>query len=290
MPVDMLLSRFFAELDKALPPKDRPFSREGCNDDAVNVCRLPPYRQVFHALCLFEHSCGYRLPRYIQFRETYLKALRQHPRYEKDRRILFDAAEAPVPGLLHRIGGWYLDGLAHTHLYCTLVQAYEEQRRIGAVLMDARVDVKLKADIIIAAPGGLVRVDIQNRTGRDQQALLQGREDRERQAKANNSSSSQAGNPLHETISTVSIPRSACKLDRNYGVRLFDAEAIDPLIRRIDACLGVPAEGALGYDDMVGLSMQQLQKMNREGSIPRYGPETLGGALSEADGDTRRRP
>lgn len=270
MPVDMLLSRFFGELDKALPRGERPFRREGDNDDAINVSRLPPYRHIFHALCLFEHSCGYRLPRYVQFKKTYVKALKEHPRYAEERKSLLDADGKPVPGLLHRIGGWYLDGLAHTHLYCALVQAYEEQRRIGAVLMDARVDVKLKADIIIAAPGGLVRVDIQNRTGQEQQALLQSRRDREREAKAKNSSSSQEENPLHETIRTVFIQRSACKLDKRYGVKLFGAEAIDPLIRDIDACLGVPPEGGLGYADMAGVSMQQLQTMSREGRIPRY--------------------
>lgn len=65
MPVDMLISRFLRELRSAVP---EPFVREGASDPAIRDSQLPPYRHIFHALCLFEHSNGYRLPRYESFR------------------------------------------------------------------------------------------------------------------------------------------------------------------------------------------------------------------------------
>jgi hypothetical protein len=119
MPVDMVISRFMEELRIAAP---EPFKREGSSDRQMRERPLPPYRHVFHALCLFEHSNGYHLPRYERFKRCYLLALENHPRYQDQMEELFPSGNA-APGLLHRIGGWYLDGLAHTHLYCVLVQA-----------------------------------------------------------------------------------------------------------------------------------------------------------------------
>lgn len=220
---------------------------------------MPPYRHVFHALCLFEHSNGYHLPRYERFKRSYLLALRNHPRYQQGFEQLCPGGE-PSPGLLHRIGGWYLDGLSHTHLYCALVQAYEEQRRIGAVMMDARVDAKLKTDIAVVTPAVSVRVDIQFTKGRRQNLVLTNRSAAEAAAKAKNSASSQIGNPFYEHAKTAVISRSQMETDAATGVPLFTPQAIDRLVAEIDRHLGVPAEPAISYETMKNLRMSDLQR------------------------------
>lgn len=194
MPVDILIRRFMEELHAAIPS---PFKREGASDSRIQKLPLPPYRHVFHALCLFEHSNGYHLPHYDRFKRSYLMALDNHPRYQREKEKLCPGG-TPKPGLLYRIGGWYLDGMAHTHLYCTLVQAYEEQRRIGAVMMDARVDAKLKTDIAVVTPGESVRVDIRFADDARQKNILSRRAEAETIAKARNFSSSHIGNPFYE--------------------------------------------------------------------------------------------
>lgn len=264
----MLLPRFIEELERAIPLSERPFRREGQPDKRVLSAPLPPYRHIFHGLCLIEHSRGYRLPRYRQFKTVYLGALQHHHRYKEACSWLFVDGE-PHPGLLNRIGGWYLDGLAHTQLYCALVQAYEEQRRIGAVLMDARVDVKLKTDIVIVSPHALARVDIRHGTGLRQADLLRSRAAAERSAKANNSSSSQSGNPVHETIQTATIARSESGAFRDSGVELFTAGAIDKLLGELDALLGVSNDAQLSYDEMCSVTMRKLEAFQSKNAIRR---------------------
>lgn len=255
MPVDMVINRFMEELRLAVPT---PFRREGSIDPDMQKRRLPPYRHVFHALCLFEHSNGYRLPSYERFKRTYLLALKHHPSYRNEKDELFVGKDA-VPGLLHRMGGWYLDGLAHTHLYCVLVQAYEEQRRIGAVMMDARVDAKLKTDIAIVTPGLSVRVDIRFSRGARQKDILSQRAEAEAVAKRRNSSSSHIGNPFYERGKTAVISHAHMQRDALTGVRLFTPFAIDRLLEEIDDHLGVPKDQAISYAAMKNRSMGNLQ-------------------------------
>ncbi len=256
MPVDMVVSRFMEELRRAIPA---PFEREGDSDPAIRESQLPPYRHVFHALCLLEHSSGYHLPSYENFKRAYLRALQDHHRYRAQLDRLMPGGE-PAPGLLYRIGGWYLDGMAHTHLYCALVQAYEDQRRIGAVMMDARVDAKLKTDIAVVTPGAAVRVDIQFTQGRRQSALLAQRARAEATAKRNNAASSQIGNPFYEQVPCVTITRAEMKRDDRTGAPLFRPSEIDRLMREIDGHLGVPAGETISYADMRALTMADIQR------------------------------
>jgi hypothetical protein len=266
MPVDMLISRFLRELQAAVP---EPFVREGASDPVIRDGQLPPYRHIFHALCLFEHSSGYRLPRYERFRRTYLRALENHPRYHPQSDLLFPNG-TPAPGLLHRIGGWYLDGLAHTHLYCVLVQAYEEQRRVGAVLMDARADAKLKADVVIVTPRTSVRIDIRYRKGPSQRMLLARRANVEADAKAQNSSSSQIDNPFFEHVTAVSISRDEMTAVTPSNIKLFSGDAIDRLLVEIDTYLGLTNDDSIKYVTMARLQMTDLQRMMRNGDIRSY--------------------
>lgn len=258
MPVDMLISRFMKELRLAVPT---PFRREGESDAGVRDRQLPPYRHVFHALCLYEHSNGYHLPRYDQFKKSYLRALQNHPRY-RQKLEQFCPNGAPSPGLLHRIGGWYLDGLSHAHLYCALVQAYEEQRRIGAVMMDARVDAKLKTDIAVITPSAVVRVDIQFKKGARQNAILTKRAAAEMSAKANNASSSHLGNPFYEGSKTAVISHADMRTHSTTGVPLFTPQAIDQLIMEIDRHLGVDPEQPISYEAMRNLSMSDMEALH----------------------------
>lgn len=267
MPVDMLLSRYFEELEKALG--NQPFRREGQADSEMLRAPLPPYRHIFHGLCLIEHSRGYRLPRYQSFRTVYISALQRHHRYKEAQAKFFLDNGDPHPALLNRIGGWYLDGLTHTHLYCALVQAFEEQRRIGAVLMDARADVKLKADLLIVLPNKVARVSIEAGTGPSQQELMARRAAAEEQAKANNQTSSQNENPLHEEVFTVTIARNATEPFKNYGVNLFHGMAIDDLINRLDTFLGILKSHAITYDQMKNVTMKDLQQKGTSGGLPR---------------------
>jgi hypothetical protein len=258
MPVDMLISRFFEELRFAVPSH---FEREGTYDQSILNLPLPPYRHVFHALCLYEHSNGYHLPRYVSFKKCYLSAFRNHRRYRDQWNKLCPDNKPPL-GLLHRIGGWYLDGLSHAHLYCALVQAYEEQRRFGAVLMDARVDAKLKTDITIVTPAMSVRVDIQFTEGKRQNLILSKRADAEASAKMKNSASSQNGNPFYRLCKTAIISRSDMKADPLTGVPLFSPRAIDQLIVDIDFHLGVSKEQAISYGAMESIRMKDLQNQS----------------------------
>lgn len=275
MPVDMLLSRYFQELNKVIPSEGGAFHREGWYDADMFRRHLPPYRQIFHGLCLVEHSRGYRLPQYQEFRWTYLDALFTHSKYQSEVPSLFVSNDKARPELLYRIGGWYLDGLRHTHLYCALVQAFEEQRRIGVVLMDARADVKLKADLLIVTLDRVARVSIEAGTGQEQKTLIARRAAAEQEAKAHNQTSSQKDNPLHEGVFTASIAREKSGGPTYFGVPLFSGEAINSLIRKLDDYLGVPPNLAITYDQMKGLNMEDLNRLNNAGRIPRFPPVKL---------------
>lgn len=186
-------------------------------------------------------------------------ALDNHPRYQREKEKLCPDG-TPKPGLLYRIGGWYLDGMAHTHLYCVLVQAYEEQRRIGAVMMDARVDAKLKTDIAVVTPSASVRVDIRFADNARQKKLLSRRAEAETIAKARNFSSSHIGNPFYEHSKAVVISREDMNFDPRTGVSLFAPQAIDRLLGEIDRHLGIPKEQAISYAAMKDLRMSDLQQ------------------------------
>jgi hypothetical protein len=184
--------------------------------------------------------------------------------------LLFISNQAAQPALLHRIGGWYIDGLRHTHLYCALVQAYEEQRRIGVVLMDVRADVKFKTDLLIATPNRMARVSIEAETGSDQDELIAHRAGAEQLAKANNQTSSQRANPFHDTVFTTRIAAEEANLTPHLGIKLFSGAAIDNLITTLDAHLGIPLDITISYRQMEKVTMGHLNSLNDDGRIPRF--------------------
>ncbi|WP_192255604.1 hypothetical protein [Mesorhizobium caraganae] len=79
-------------------------------------------------------------------------------------------------------------------------------------------------------------------------------------AKANNSSSSQLGNPFYEQSKTVVILRQEMSADVETGVPLFMSKAIDRLLAEIDRHLGLEPSDAISYDAMRNLSMAELQR------------------------------
>lgn len=71
MSVDMLLPRFFQEVERLYPDQDHRFKRAGAWDRRVASCPVPPYRAVFTACLLRDHAAGYRLPSFKQFTSVY---------------------------------------------------------------------------------------------------------------------------------------------------------------------------------------------------------------------------
>ena len=259
MPVDMLLPRFFEEVRRLYPTQDRFFRRLGVRDRTIEKCPVPPYRAVFTAGLLFEHAAGYRLPSFDRFAQVYGRAIRNNEKISDDiKRKLFvnpvDCAE-PTEGFLHRLCGFYLDGMAHTHLYVTLVQAYEDQRLIGAVASDPRVDWKQKTDIIVVSASKVVRININFGDGQ----LLADRAAREADTKALAGASHMAGNPFYEQTRVVEIIRNEAHTEPSHGLRLFTAASLDLLLQSIDAALDVSPENAIRYMDMRNVNMRSLR-------------------------------
>ena len=251
MQVDMLVKRFFEELGK-LYPKNRPFEMRGSYGESATSPALPPYRAMFSGSCMRSFCESYRLPHVDEFIEDFMVALRGKMAHERHglklKRVastLLEEDGTPTPGLLHRLSSRYRDGIMHTHLYCVLAQAYEDQRKVGTVIMDPRVDFKMKTDITVVGLGRVVRVDI----GQGSKALLASRADAERLAKRNAGGSTEKGNPfLLNPVVRVLNKGNAVRDFR--GLRVFGETAVDAALREIDALLGVSEEEALSYRDM----------------------------------------
>ncbi|MDP9479665.1 MAG: hypothetical protein M3R38_29055, partial [Actinomycetota bacterium] len=151
MLVDMHEFKFVSELEKL----DR-FAPGGDLDAEVRRVDFPAWRALFTSLVLWCHSTGYRLPSYDQFFAHCRKAY-THPRH-KGR---FDRWFEPPreSRTVNRVKLWYESGMAETHLYACLVDAFEDQLKEGVVLYDARADWKLKWDVAVLTRGARVRVD-----------------------------------------------------------------------------------------------------------------------------------
>lgn len=155
--------------------------------------------------------------------------------------------------------------MAHTHLYVTLVQAYEDQRRLGVVAADARLDFKMKTDVLVAAGGRLARVDL----GGGDAGLLGERAATEGRAKANASASSHAGQPfLAEPVFPVLRSPDTTDDAECSGLPLLRPAALDDLIARLDRHLGVPPGCALAYARMRRVDMAALRELDARGAVP----------------------
>lgn len=262
MPADMLLSRFFREVERLYPDQDRWFKRAGKWDKTVASTPVPPYRAAFTACLLRGHAAGYRLPSFKQFISVYIHAIRANKKVrDKYKTRLFvdpEACEVPTPGFLHRLCGFYLDGMAHTQLYVALVQAYEDQRKIGAISSDPRVDWKLKTDIVIMSASKVVRLNI--RAGTDE--LIEDRAAREAVTKARAMASHVKDNPFHDKAPVVEVVRDAAHTESFCGLRLFTPACVDEVIRSLDAALDVPPHLGIRYAEMRPVTMDDLTDLN----------------------------
>ena len=263
MCTDMLISTFFREVKRLYPPT-APFTEKGVHNAAVEEITLPPYRAVFSAACLKSYTAGYRLPSLDGFLQEFNTALRgktadkKHGhKLRKSENLLYEPDGRMSDGLLYRLSRRYADGMAHTQLYCVLAQAYEDQRRLGAVFMDARTDIKLKTDIIVTSGNTTVRIDI----GAGNAALLKTRRDTENRMKQHASGSSERGNPFLDAP-CVRITRNPALMGRYAGLEFFTGATLDPVFREIDDFLHVPAAQEILYRNMVGITMSDLNRKN----------------------------
>ena len=276
MPVDMLLARFFEEVDR-LYPETQPFARTGCEDSTIAKMPLPTYQAVFGACLVFQHAAGYHLPDFDTFVRTFCDSLKvRMDRGETRWAKLFEDAgrcTQPVPGFRHRLGGFYINGMAHTHLYATLVQAYEDQRRIGAVLWDPRVDWKLKTDLVVLTPWRAVRIDIHGGS----EEVIASRADQERETKAAAGASSHEGNPFYDKTRVVRALSHSPHVEERHGLWFLSAAHINDVIAQVDAALGVPKKLAIRYESMVEVEMRDLMRMRANGLIQTFDGVSQGG-------------
>lgn len=267
MSVDMLVPRFFREVERLYSDGGLGFERQGRWDRTVANCPVPPYRAVFTAGLLFGHAAGYRLPSFKQFVATYSRAIRDNDKYPSGNKVrLFQnpaTCGEPTPGFLHRLGGWYLDGMAHTHLYVTLVQAYEDQRRLGAVASDPRIDWKLKTDLVVMSASKMVRLNIN--FGNEE--LVGDRAVREAGTKARAMASHVTGNPFHDGTPMVEVIRDAEHTEPFRGLRFFTPACLDNVITEVDKALEVPAGSIIRYGEMRKADMRVLNARNSDAEV-----------------------
>ena len=267
MSVDMLVPRFFREIERLHPCEEQGFERQGRWDRTIANCPVPPYRAVFTAGLLFGHAAGYRLPSFKQFIATYGRAIRDNGKYPiGDKARLFQdpaTCREPTSGFLHRMCGWYMDGMAHTHLYATLVQAYEDQRQLGAVASDPRMDWKLKTDLVVMSASKLVRLNIN--FGNEE--LVGDRAAREAGTKARAMASHVTGNPFHDRTHMVEVVRDAEHTEPFRGLRFFTPACLDEVITEVDKALDVSAGSAIRYGEMRNANMRVLNALNSDAKV-----------------------
>jgi hypothetical protein len=232
MPVDMYERRFRQELEK-LPPFSNPYPR----DVRVWAQDFPAWRAIFTGICLYEHSCGYRLPSQQRYFEACRNAwCKQHP----------DAARFQpffkgnlLPGMRQRVGVWYESGMAETHLYACLVEAIEDKLKEGVVLYDARADWKLKADLVVSLLGQQIRVNAYFGDRQGRPAIEARREKLERIRKINTAESAHWGNKELPRMLQIEVARTDADALIINGVRLFPPATVNALLREIYEHVGL---------------------------------------------------
>jgi hypothetical protein len=250
MPVDMWPVRFLEELE-ALPP----FRRLGSYDEAIAKREAPPKQAFLPGLFLFGHARGYHLPAWDDFQRYYLKAINQHERYKDKPPFYFTGNDEPRPGFLHRMSGWYEDSIAHAFLHSVLVLAYEDLDQSALVLFDARIDWKMKADLIVLCCDGertkALRVSIYGQSDEGRAALEHGRDEQERHTKANTSDSSHWRNKTHGALPLLKISKTHGDVIVKQDFHLFSLEAMEQLMVDIDNTLERPRTKAMPIAKML---------------------------------------
>ncbi len=222
MAVDMHEYRFISRIRK-LPPFE-----PGLQADAeVNSVDFPAWRALFTELLLWGHSTGYRLPTYEDFFDRCRKAFT----YGRNARRFAKWFDEPRRSRTERrVKAWYESGMAETHLYTCLIDAFEDILRDGVVLYDPRADWKLKWDVAVLTRGQRFAVNSAwgERSGRRGVDVRRDRVERVR--KERTSASSHWGNAERGRWTTLSIFRSDEVCQVVNGLRLFSMDRINELL------------------------------------------------------------
>ncbi|MFB8277221.1 hypothetical protein [Nocardia colli] len=233
MSVDMYEYRFRQELNKVarFQPNDtrdpRVWPRPGSTE-----AEFPAWRALFTAMLLHRHSTGYRLFPYEEF-YTFCKFAftRQHPNPERFTR--FFEGDLRI-GMRQRVGAWYESGMAETYLYVCLVEALEDRTKLGVVQYDARVDWKLKADIMIYMRGGhMFRVNAHVGPSAERPHIEERRDEIERMRKRNTAESAHWGNQALAEMQTLEISITPEEMQTINGCRVFSIAAINKLLHQV---------------------------------------------------------
>jgi len=146
MPADMFYRRFMEEIRALSLPTDRDFTAKP--DWDIN---LPSFKSVFDAVVNFQHTAGYRLPSFEQFKRSYFKAIT----YTESRAKEYGHLEERE-SVVHRLWRVYGNFMLELQVYCYLKEFFEDQNKFGIVITDVIDDIKNKVDmrVIVNSIGG----------------------------------------------------------------------------------------------------------------------------------------
>jgi len=219
--------RFRQELEKL-----EKFVPAGVQNNAVWRADFPAWRALFSSLCLYGHSTGYRLPSFEDFYDYVRKAYTvAHPENARFKKYFEDVSL--IPGTLQRLSVWYESGMAETHLYCSLVDVIEDDKKLGLVLYDTRADWKLKADMIVLIGQKATRISAFFGDETNRPNMEARRDDVEKERKRNTLESAHWENRELAIMPKIEIARTATQVQMVNGIRLFSKRAIDNLIAEL---------------------------------------------------------
>lgn len=230
----MFVKRFRAELDQ-LPV----YERGGQFDRRVEAANVPAWRAAFTAAVLLKHVAGYKLPRFKEFEWCYVTFLRRHGSFDGKFAWLFDVEGQPTPGFRHRLGGWYESGMAELYLYAVLAEALEDRLKLAAVVYDARVDWKLKADALVLYGGRVFKIDSYRQGQTSRQQVTARRAVIEERVKQNTSRSTGKGIEDVDRWEELHVRRDEQDHELVRGLPLFSRSALDDLLRQLYDRIGV---------------------------------------------------
>lgn len=225
MPVDMHEYKLISRLEK-LPP----FERGEPADAEVAKLGFPAWRALFTSLLLWGHSTGYRLPSYDQFFDYCRKAYSTGDAGRKFAHWF----KPPLAQRTHRrIKGFYESGMAETHLYACLVDAFEDQLREGVVFYDPRIDWKIKWDAAVATRGERFAIDSAWGESAGRNRVEVRRDQIERVRKERTAVSSHWDQLERDRWTRLQIFRSDKTCQSVNGLRLYSMSAVNGLLKEI---------------------------------------------------------
>jgi hypothetical protein len=125
----------------------------------------------------------------------------------------------------------------------------EDVDQSALVLFDARIDWKMKADLIVLRCDGertkALRVSIYGQSDEDRATLEHERDEQERHMKANTSDSSHWRNKTHGALPLLKISKTRGDVIMKQNFHLFSLEAMEQLMADIDNILEWPRTKAM---------------------------------------------